>query len=140
MTAFDNPTIRDHLLMAWNESEPGTANAHEEGGFVLQSDDGSLIIERWARGAQNKITVPNHDGGMRNGMKIIATFHTHPNPGENYLQEPSPTDIRAVRDDPDLAHADYQGEIVISTELTYVIAKSGTITVAGRTSDLFAQS
>jgi hypothetical protein len=70
------------------------------------------------------------------GLAIIATFHTHPNPGEEYLQEPGPTDIRAVRDDPDLGHTEYEGEFVISTETIYLISRSGDVTVAGRTDEI----
>jgi hypothetical protein len=140
VTALNDPGICKQLLLAWIESEPGTPNAHEEGGFLLRCDDGSLLVERWSKGLQDEITVPEHEGGKWNGMTIIASFHTHPNSGVEFLQEPSPTDIRAVRDDPDLAHAGYEGEIVIASELVYVISRSGSVSVAGRTTELLGNT
>jgi proteasome lid subunit RPN8/RPN11 len=65
---------------------------------------------------------------------VVATFHTHPNPGSEYQQEPSLTDIRAVRDDWDLNHPDYEGEYVIATEHTYRIPKQGPVATIGETS------
>ena len=80
--------------------------AHEEGGFILRNADATLSVERWPRGVQKQISVPEHSDGKRNGLTIIATFHTHPNPGADFLQGPSLTDIRAVRNDSGLGHAD----------------------------------
>lgn len=133
MSVLNDNTIRDLFLRAWRESQPGTADAHEEGGFVLRNVDGSLIVERWPRGAQNEILVPLHAGGKRGDLLIVATFHTHPNPGAEFQQEPSLTDIRAVRGDPDLSHSDYEGEYVIASEWIYCIHKNGRIEAVGET-------
>lgn len=95
-----------------------------------------MLVERWPRGAQNRIIVPGHTGGQRDGMTIVATFHTHPNPPPEFQQEPSLTDIRAVRDDSDLTHADYEGEIVIAAESVYIIRKSGKVELVGATSQV----
>jgi hypothetical protein len=133
VSVLDDDLVRDRLLQAWLESQPGTATAQEEGGFVLRNADGSLAVERWPRGAQNEILVPSHPGGQRVGLPIVATFHTHPNPGPDYQQEPSLTDIRAVRDDPDLNHPDYEGEYVISREWIYRIRKNGQVELVGET-------
>jgi hypothetical protein len=86
-----------------------------------------MAVERWPLGVQDRIVVPPHAGGTRNGRSIVATFHTHPNPGPDFEQEPSLTDIRAVRNDPDLSHADYEGEYVIATEWIYCIKRSGLV-------------
>jgi hypothetical protein len=66
-------------------------------------------------------------------MVVAATFHTYPNVGEGFIQEPSLTDLRAVRDDPDLAHLEYEGEYVISYELLYLIRRTGRFEVVGPT-------
>jgi hypothetical protein len=58
---------------------------------------------------------------------IIASFHTHPNTGSDYLQEPGETDKRAVGDDPDLKGESYQGEYVISQETIYLITPDGQV-------------
>jgi hypothetical protein len=41
------------------------------------------------------------------------------------LQEPSETDKRAVRDDPDLKGNDYVGEFVISQAVIYLVSPAG---------------
>jgi hypothetical protein len=133
---FDDDSVRAFLLHAWLESQPGTTAAHEEGGFVLRNSDGSLTVERWPGGAQNEIFVPPHPGGKRGDLLIVATFHTHPNPGADYQQEPSLTDIRAVRGDPHLSNPDYEGEYVIAPESIYRIRKNGDVDVVGKTDDL----
>jgi hypothetical protein len=79
--------------------------------------DGTLAVERWPHGEQDGIEVPPHPGGRRGNAVIVATFHTHPNTGPDYLQEPGPSDIAGVAEDTDLRHPDYEGEYVISKEL-----------------------
>jgi hypothetical protein len=66
----------------------------------------------------------------------VATFHTHPNPGPDYQQEPSPTDVLAVRDDADLKSANYEGEYVIAAALVYFIRKDGAVETVGSTATL----
>lgn len=116
---------------AWLDSRPDTVDAHEEGGFVLQQADGSFGVERWPHGVQNRITVPSHPGGLRGGLRIVATFHTHPNTGANYRQEPGRTDMLGVQSDPHLSHPDYEGEFVISLALVYLIHRDGRVETVG---------
>jgi hypothetical protein len=106
---------------------------HEEGGFLLRNADGMLSVERWPRGTQNEISVPPHPGGKCGDLLIAATFHTHPNPGDDFQQEPSLADIRAVRYDPDLGHPEYEGEFVIASERIYLIRRSGDVEIVGDT-------
>ena len=140
MGILDDGTIRRLLLQAWLESQPGTPNAHEEGGFVLRNADGSLIVERWPTGALDEIHVPVHWGGFCDNRPIVATFHTHPNTGPDYQQERAQSDIRGVRDDPDLSHADYEGEYVISKGWIYLIRKNGQVDLVGETNATFGAS
>jgi hypothetical protein len=70
---------------------------------------------------------------LRGGLLVVATFHTHPNPGSEFQQEPSLTDIRAVRDDADLDHPDYEGEYVIASRHIYRIPKRGPVETIGNT-------
>lgn len=127
---------RESLLQAWKDSRPGTSEAHEEVGFILQHPDGTLTVERWPGGKLNQIEFPSHLGGMRESKRIVATFHTHPNPGPEFQQEPSLTDIRSVRDDEDLHHAEYEGEYVISSEIVYRIMPDGGVVSLGKTREL----
>lgn len=131
MSILDDDAVRQQLWQAWRDSAPGTANSHEEGGFVLETETGDLIVERWPKGTKDEMSVPSHSGGRRGGLSIIATFHTHPNPGSDYQQEPGLTDIRAVRDDPDLGHAEFEGEYVIASRLVYRIERSGNVETLG---------
>jgi hypothetical protein len=128
------------LRRAWEESRPGTAEGHEEGGFVVKRDDGKPTVVRWPLGIQDRIEVPEHPGGRFQGAVIIATFHTHPNFGPEYQQEPSLTDIRAVRNDPDLRHAKFEGEYVISQDMMYVVLPDGKVEALGQTSGLLSIS
>jgi hypothetical protein len=134
MSALQSSDILKELHRAWIDSEPETEAAHEEGGFILMDKDGSLTVERWPVGERDGIEVPPHAGGQRAGRVIVATFHTHPNTGPDYLQEPSPTDVRAVVEDPDLHHPEYEGEYVISKETVYMIGPDGTVHALGETS------
>jgi hypothetical protein len=52
------------------------------------------------------------------------------------LQEPSETDLRAVRDDPDLKGSEYVGELVISAEIIYHITPSARVREAGATGEI----
>jgi hypothetical protein len=136
MSVLDDGQVCEQLRQAWLDSQPGTGTAHEEGGFIVRADDGTLSIEPWLQGSQNEIMVPPHPGGLFGGRRIVATFHTHPNTGPDYQQEPSLTDIRAVRGDPDLRHADYEGEFVIAQDVLYRINPDGTVEEMGSTADL----
>lgn len=121
------PAVRSALREAWRDSQPGISGGHEEGGFVVRGSTGTVDVVRWARGATDSITLPPHPECKISGMDILATFHTHPNTGADYLQEPTDTDVRAVRDDPDLKGASYVGEIVISQAGVYLVSPSGEV-------------
>ena len=136
MLVIDHENIRLAFKIAWEESQPNVADAHEEGGFLLSVDDGSLSVERWPRGSQNSLRVPPYFDGRWNGQRIVATFHTHPNSGPRSLQEPSPTNVAAVRDDPHLQKAWYEGEYVISLALVYRILPTGNVETVGATPTL----
>ena len=96
-----------------------------------------MHVVRWKKGTNNEIILPPHKNCFVNGKDIIASFHTHPNTGKDFQQEPSLTDIRAVRDDFDLKGEFYLGEFVVSKENIYLIEPSGEFRVIGRTEDIF---
>lgn len=130
-TILEEATVRNALREAWQDSQPGPASGHEEGWFILRDTAGNLRVKRWPRGGQNIIIVPPHPNCKIDDCEIIATFHTHPNTGSDFLQEPSETDRRAVRDDPSLKGMEYEGEYVISQNLIYLIAPTGQVNVVG---------
>lgn len=126
------------LRLAWRESQPGSSGGHEEGGFIVQNPAGALQVIRWPQGAGNTISVLPHHGCSIEGSEIIASSHTHPNTGPDYMQEPSETDKRAVRDDPDLKAPNYVGELVIWAELLYSVTPSGSVVALGETGKILA--
>ena len=127
--------LRD-LYQAWIDSKPGESGGHEEGGFVV-SDGENLSIIRWVTGSQNEIVLPLHKNCFVDRKDIIASFHTHPNTGKDFQQEPSLTDIRAVSDDFDLKGQFYLGEFVISEQNIYLIGPAGDYHVIGYTKIIF---
>jgi hypothetical protein len=124
---LSDPNVRHALQQAWTDSNPGITGGHEEGGFVLRDANGNLSVWRWQRGLQDTIQVPPHGNCMFDGLEIVASFHTHPNTGRDHLQEPSETDKRAVRDDPDLKDHEYVGEFVISQAVIYLVSPAGQV-------------
>ena len=125
------------LQQAWLDSNPGVTDGHEEGGFILRKDDGNLRVARWKHGEQDSIDVPPHLNCQFENCEIVATFHTHPNTGSDYLQEPSDTDKRAVRNDRNLKGANYVGEFVISTETIFLVTPAGQVRELADTEILF---
>lgn len=130
---FENPPILSELNQAWIDSDPGESGGHEEGGFIVADDVGNLAVLRWEKGLQNEIVLPPHKNCFVDGKDIIVSFHTHPNTGKDFQQEPSLTDIRAVRDDFDLKGEFYLGELVISEENIYLIEPAGDHHIIGAT-------
>jgi hypothetical protein len=139
-TILDNPSARAAIEQAWLDSQPGITGGHEEGGFILQDETGKMSVARWPAGAQDAIRMPPHPNCRIGDDDIVATFHTHPNIGLDYLQEPSETDLCAVRDDPDLKGAEYVGELVISAEIIYLVTPTGQTRVVGATNDILFPS
>jgi hypothetical protein len=132
-----NPSVVAELKRAWEDSEPDHSGGHEEGGFIVADEFGGLSVVRWKQGTQNEIVLPPHGNCLVGGKTIVASFHTHPNTGGGFQQEPSLTDVRAVRDDPDLKGEFYLGELVVSQENVYLIEPSGQVVLTGKTDELF---
>ena len=135
---LQEPAVRAALSEAWKESQPGLTSGHEEGGFVVLDGDGKLSVRRWPMGEGSQIKVPLHSGCAVDGLAIVATFHTHPNTGPDFLQEPSETDKRGVREDADLKGSLYIGEFVIADEMIYLITPSGAVREIDRREELLS--
>ena len=137
---LQNNIVKAGIKSAWQGSVPGLTGGHEEGGFILQSSANEIFIQRWSVGIHNQISVPLHDNCRIDENDILASFHTHPNTGTNFLQEPSATDKRAVRDDPNLKGDLYVGEFVIANHMIYLIQPDGEVIEMGSRQDLFEES
>jgi hypothetical protein len=130
---LENESVLVELKKAWIDSEPAISGGHEEGGFIIADDSGNLTVVHWEKGWQDEIVLPPHKNCFIDGKDIIASFHTHPNTGKGFQQEPSLTDIRAVGDDFDLKGEYYLGELVISEQNIYLIEPAGDFHVIGAT-------
>lgn len=133
---LNEPIVRDALSEAWQDSQPGPSSGHEEGGFILRNGAGEVRVIRWPTGGRDSISTPPHVGCRIEDNEIIATFHTHPNTGADYLQEPGEADRRGVRDDPDLKGVGYVGEFVISQRAIYLIAPDGIVREVAATAEI----
>ena len=122
---LNDPVVRGSLSRAWQDSQPGVSGGHEEGGFIIRDVTGVMSVARWPKGENNTIVLPSHHNCKIGEDEIVASFHTHPNTGSDFMQEPSETDKRAVRDDPDLKGDNYVGEFVISQDTIYLITSNG---------------
>ena len=105
---------------------------------MVQDASAALGVVRWPRGAHSSITMPSYSNCKVGEDDIVATFHTHPNAGAEYLQEPSATDRRAVKDDRDLKGDFYEGEFVLSQATVYLVTPDGKVSELGRMSDFFS--
>ena len=130
---FENRLLLAELSQAWIDSDPGESGGHEEGGFIVADEVGNLEVVRWDKGLQNEIVLPPHKNCFVDGKDIVSSFHTHPNTGRDFQQEPSLTDIRAVSDDFDLKGEFYLGELVISEQNIYLIEPAGDYHIIGAT-------
>lgn len=138
-TLLNDPAICAALKQAWQDSQPGITGGHEEGGFILRDAAGNLSVLRWPKGEQNVIVLPVHPSCKIGEHDIVATFHTHPNTGSDYLQEPGETDKRSVRDDLHLKGGSYEGEFVIAQEAIYLVTPHGQVSIVGDTRDILAE-
>ncbi len=132
-----NEVVLSELKNAWNDSVPSISDGYEEGGFIVIDEFEKLSVVRWNKGIQNEIVLPPHRDCFVNEKEIIASFHTHPNIGRDFQQKPSLTDIRAVRDDPDLKCENYVGEFVISKDVIYLINPLCEVVEIGKTKSIF---
>ena len=136
---LSNQSTRSALQQAWTDSNPGITGGHEEGGFIVKDEGDHLGVIRWLKGLRDNIQVPPHKDCKIDDLEILASFHTHPNTGSDYLQEPSETDKRAVQDDPDLKGAEYVGEFVISQAIIFLVSPAGQVREMDDTQTVFTQ-
>lgn len=136
---IENEVVLSEIKNAWNDSVPSLSDGHEEGGFIVIDEFENLSVVRWEKGKQNEIVLPPHRNCFAREKEIVASFHTHPNTGKDYQQEPSLTDIRAVADDPDLKGENYVGEFVVSKDIIYLIKPSGEVVEIGNTENFFKE-
>lgn len=139
----DKPSATEILLArdviagmrrAFTESDVAGANPVEHGGFIVRHPDtGQLAVERLPEGRRDSVSYPLCPNGLYNGKEIVGTFHTHPNTGSDWIQGPSPQDIRLSREYPETIGPH---QFVISAQTVYHIDSEGVVSEMGRTDDV----
>ncbi len=136
---LSDPSILVEISRAWEDSfADDRISRHEEGGYIVQGDDPSFSVVRFHKGDALEIAYLPLDADNRHeGRKVIATFHTHPNPPEEvtmgilhiYPQVPSYEDIQWHK------NRKLRG-FVISRKLVWEIGVDGTVREIGRREDV----
>jgi len=89
--------VQQALEQAWEDSlSDDPVHRHEEGGWIyLDSPTGDVMVRRAPAGTQSTLdlSIPP----VVRGAKVIATFHTHPNPSaEGWEPGPSAEDTQSA--------------------------------------------
>lgn len=130
------------MQQAWRDSAPDdVTRRHEEGGYIVQDDDGSYSVLRWPSGGPSRIIPPPRaSDGTYHGRQVIGEFHTHPNPavdelGRFWQEAPSPGDLAGIR------REGYSGySYVIGHTTVYRIGNDGSTGALGPRADVLALS
>ena len=129
-----HPRVVAGMRQAYVESDVGGSHPQEQGGFLVRDvQTGFPTVTRLPSSAHDSLSYPLSPNGLYQGQEIIGSFHTHPNTGKEWRQEPSPQDIRLSKEYPETMGLH---QFVISREKIYVIDNGGQVTVVGRTVEL----
>lgn len=126
--------VIDQLRRAYHESGVGTHRPIEQGGFIVRDPaSGVAKVIRLPARDRDSLAYPICADGMYQGRQIIGSFHTHPNTGTEWRQEPSAQDIRLSLD-----YSETMGphQFVIAREKIYHIDNDGVVTEMGPTQQL----
>jgi hypothetical protein len=136
-TAFDilcDPNVIAGMRRAYEESDVGGDSPIEQGGFILWNPASAMReVARLPTSGQDSIAYPICIDGTYQGKRILGTFHTHPNTGPEWRQEPSRQDIHLSQDDPETMGPH---QFVISKETIYHIDGNGLVSEMGPTAQL----
>ena len=131
---FAHASVVAGMRQAYVESEVGGSQPKEQGGFLVRDvQTGIPTVIRLPSSARDSLSYPLCPNGLYQGQEILGTFHTHPNTGKEWRQEPSPQDIRLSKEYPETMGLH---QFVISRENIYHIDNDGLVTIIGRTIEL----
>ena len=129
-----NAGVIDQLRRAFEESGVGTDRPIEQGGFIVRDPvSGAVEVIRLPARERDSLAYPICADGSHRGKQIVGSFHTHPNIGTDWRQEPSAQDIRLSQDYPDTMGPH---QFVIAREKIYHIDNDGVVSVMGITHQL----
>lgn len=131
---LDHSSVIVGLRQAFVESDVGGLHPTEQGGFLVRdAPTGFITVIRLPSSARDSLSYPHCPNGQYQGQDIVGSFHTHPNTGKEWRQEPSPQDIRLSKEYPETTGTH---QIVISRDQVYRIDNDGLVTVVGRTAEV----
>jgi proteasome lid subunit RPN8/RPN11 len=131
---LEDANVKAGLKKAAQDSDIAGKNPTEQGGFILKDPKtGQLSVERWPKGKGASIQPVVSADGKHNGKDIVGSFHTHPNVGKGWKQEPSDADVNFVKNYPKTAGNDH---FVVSKEKIYHIDNKGGVSEAGKTTEV----
>ena len=129
-----DPKVLAGMRQAFEESDVGGSVPREQGGFLVRDPPtGAFAVARLPASERDSLAYPLCADGVFQGQEIVGSFHTHPNTGQEWRQEPSPQDIRLSKEYPETMGPQ---QFVISRETTYHIDNDGLVSVWGRTAEL----
>lgn len=129
-----HPSVVVGMREAYVESDVGGSRPKEQGGFLVRDSQTAFItVRRLPSSAHDSLSYPLCPNGLYQGQEIVGSFHTHPNIGKEWRQEPSPQDIRLSKEYPETMGTH---QFVISRETIYHINNDGLVTVVGRTAEV----
>jgi proteasome lid subunit RPN8/RPN11 len=123
-----DPNVRQAMRQAWEDSDDGGPNDHEEGGYIVQNPDGSLAVVRVPSGDEDSVSFDIHESGMIGDQRIVGTFHTHPNTGTTYDDTPSDADTSNSRDYPTTMGPH---QFILSPNDVYHVDNAGQVSTVG---------
>jgi hypothetical protein len=129
-----DPNVLAGMRQAFRESDVGGTKPREQGGFLVRSpQSGQFAVARLPSTGDDFFCYPLCRDGIYQGQEIVGSFHTHPNTGPEWQQEPSPQDIRLSKDYPETMGFH---QLVISRETIYHIDNEGVVSAMGKTAEL----
>ena len=114
-----DPNVLAGMRRAYDDSDVGGPQPMEQGGFLVRDPlTGIVAVIRLASSGRDSLCYLLCPKGLSQDQEIVGSFHTYPNTGPEWLQEPSPQDIRFSKDYPETLGPH---QFVISRETIYHI-------------------
>ncbi len=128
------PTVLAGFRQAYDDSDVGGSQPIEQGGFLLcDPHSGEVIVKRLPSSERDSLSYPLCSDGKYQGQEIVGSFHTHPNTGKEWQQEPSPQDVRLSKEFPETMGPH---QFVISRDTIYHVDNNGVVSAVGHTADV----
>ena len=129
-----HPGVIAGIRRAFVESDVGGWRPREQGGFLIRDAHTRFItVIRLPASAHDSLRFPLCANGLFEDNLIVGSFHTHPNTGSEWRQEPSPQDILLSKEYPETMGPH---QFIVSREIFYHVNNDGLVTEIGRTAEV----